>query len=74
MLFDIAYYTAVSHNKNAHLRKFIGIEGASPTYFGFVGSKDYTSFDLIDKIQEKIERTKYQSVTESCFEIYQLKN
>ncbi len=74
MLFDIAYYTAVSHDKNAHLRKFIAIEGATPTYFGFVGSKDYNSFDIISKIQEKIGSTKDGNGTGCCFEIYQIKN
>ena len=74
MLFDIAYYTAVSHDKVAHLRKFIAIEGATPKYFGFVGSKDYNSFDIISKIQEKIESTKDENETGSCFEIYQVKN
>ena len=74
MLFDIAYYTAVSHDKVAHLRKFIVIEGATPKYLGFVGSKNYNSFDIISKIQEKIESTKDENATGSCFEIYQVKN
>lgn len=74
MLFDIAYYTAVSHDKVAHLRKFVAVEGAIPKYFGFVGSKDYNSFDIISKIQEKIESTKDKNETGSCFEIYQVKN
>ena len=74
MLFDIAYYTAVSHDKVAHLRKFIAIEGATPKYLGFVGSKAYNSFDIISKIQEKMEGTKDESGVGSCFEIYQVKN
>lgn len=74
MLFDIVYYTAVSHDKDARLRKFLAIEGASPKYFGFVGSKDYSSFDIISKIQEKMEGTKDESGVGSCFEIYQVKN
>ncbi|KKN07296.1 hypothetical protein LCGC14_1068510 [marine sediment metagenome] len=74
MLFDIAYYTAVSHDKNAHLRKFIAIIGAIPTYFGYVGSKDYGSFVIINKIQNKIENTKDENGAGSCFEIYHVKN
>jgi len=74
MLFDIAYCTAVSHDKDAHLRKFTVIEGATPKYFGYVGSKDYNSFDITGKIQEKMEGTKDENGTGSCFEIYQVKN
>jgi len=74
LLFDIAYYTAVSHDKDAHLRKFIAIEGVTPTYFGFIGSKDYNSLDIISKIQEKIGSAKDEKGTGSCFEIYQVKN
>ncbi|KKN27158.1 hypothetical protein LCGC14_0867510 [marine sediment metagenome] len=74
MLFDIAYYTAVSHDKDAYLRKFITIEGATPTYFGFVSSKDYNSFDIISKIQEKIKSAGDEKGAGYCFEIYQVYN
>ena len=74
LLFDITYYTAVSHDKDAHLRKFITIEGVTPNYFGYIGSKDYNSFEIISKIQEKIRSTKDENGAGSCFEIYQVKN
>ncbi len=74
LLFDIAYYTAVSHDKVAHLRKFIAIEGISPKYFGYIGSKDFKSSVIINKIQNKIENAKDDKKAGSCFEIYQVTN
>ncbi|KKN47366.1 hypothetical protein LCGC14_0663590 [marine sediment metagenome] len=74
MLFDIVYYTAVSQDKNAHLRKFSVIEGATLKYFGYIGSKDYDMFEIINKIQEKIESSKDKNGAGSCFEVYQIKN
>ena len=74
LLFDIAYYTAVSHDKVAHLRKFIAIEGITPKFFGYIGSKDYGSSVIINKIQNKIENAKDEKGAGSCFEIYQITN
>ena len=74
LLFDIAYYTAVSHDKVAHLRKFIAIEGISPKFFGYIGSKDYKSSVIINKIQNRIENAKGDKKVGSCFEIYQVTN
>ncbi len=55
MLFDIVYYTAVFHDKVAHLRKFFIIEGSIPKYFGYIGSKDYNSIEIIEKSQGKLK-------------------
>ncbi|MHA2010239.1 MAG: hypothetical protein ACXABO_18930 [Promethearchaeota archaeon] len=72
--FDIAYYTAVSHDNDAHLRKFITVEGINPKYFGYFGSKDYSSLQIINKIQGIIESQRDENSSGTCFEIYQVKN
>ncbi len=74
LLFDITYYTAVSHDKDAHLRKFTTIMGASPKYFGYFGSRDYNSLKILEKIQKKIERSEDMKGTGSYFDILQIIN
>jgi len=53
LYFDLAYYTAISHNKDAHLRKFTTILGANPMYFVYVGSENYNVMEFTDMIQER---------------------
>lgn len=74
LLFDIMYYTAVSHDKNGHLRKFTTIDGRSIKYFAYFGSTDYDRVRLIEKIQEKLETVRNENKIGSCFEILQVGN
>lgn len=74
LLFDISYYTAISHDKDAYLRKFSIIEGGTLKCLGYIGSQDFSTSEVIGKIQEKIKSPKYNNRTGSCFEVYQLNN
>jgi len=74
MLFDISYYTAISHDKNAHLRKFSVIDRTTLKFFGYIGSKKYEISEIINKIQKKLERSKDKNRTGFCFEVHQIKN
>ena len=74
LFFDIAYYTAVSHDKDAHLRKFSVFEGVNLRYFGYFGSRDYNSMKLIEKVREKIQRSEEKNRRGSYFEILQVVN
>jgi len=53
LYFDLTYYTAISHDKEAHLRKFTTILGAKPMYFVYVGSENYTVMEFIEMIQQR---------------------
>ncbi len=72
LFFDIAYYTAVSHDKDAHLRKFSVVDGATFRYFGYCGSKNYNSLQLIEKMQDKVEGSKVKHGVGSYFEVSQV--
>jgi len=74
LLFDITYYTAVSHDKNGHLRKITTIDERSIKYFCYFGSKDYNRMSLIEKIQEKLEVVKDKNKNGFYFEILQMGN
>ena len=67
--FDIAYYTAVSNNKNAHFRTFSAFIGSELHYFFYVGSIDYKGIEII----EKIERIKNKNSLGSYFELLAIK-
>ncbi len=72
--FDIAYYTAVSHDKNAHFKSFSTIVGTVIHYFLYVGSKVYNSITILEKIQQKIEISKGEGNPGSYFELISIKN
>lgn len=72
--FDIAYYTAVSHDKDAHLRSFSTIVGTASHYFFYAGSKAYNSMVILEKIQKKIEISKNEENPGSYFELISIKN
>lgn len=74
MFFDIGYYTAVSHDKDGHIRKFSIFDGISLRYYGYFGSRDYNSIELIEKVKEKINTSGDRKDKRSCFEIVQISN
>jgi len=74
ILFDIAYYAAVSKGKGAHLRKFITHDGLMVRYFLYVGSMDITTMEVLGKVNEKILSSKPDDTSKSCFEVIQLIN
>ncbi|MFW9877489.1 MAG: hypothetical protein ACFFG0_30755 [Candidatus Thorarchaeota archaeon] len=65
--FDIAYYTAVGNNKNAHFRTFSTVMGSTLYHFLYVGSIDYDGVEILEKIQNKCEMNGKD--TGSCFEV-----
>lgn len=75
MFFDIAYFTATSRKKQFHFRKFVIIEGCKPRYYLYLGSMDFTSIDVLERIQEMAECSKIdRDAPMSCFEFIQLIN
>ena len=74
LFFDIVYYTSVSHDKDAHLRKFSVFEGVNLRYFGYCGTRDYNSMKLIEKVRERIHVSEEKNLTGSYFEILQVVN
>jgi len=45
------------------------IEGRSIKYLGYIGSKDYSTPEIISKIQEKIASPKNKNGRSFCFEV-----
>ena len=45
LYFDLTYFTATSHQKDTHLRKFISLWGTTPQYFLYCGSKYVSSIE-----------------------------
>jgi len=74
IFFDIAYYTAISRDKGAHLRKFVTYDGLTPKYYLYVGSMDVTTTEVLDKLNEIISNSKPNDASKSCFEVIQLIN
>ncbi len=74
MFFEIAYFTATSRKKQFHFRKFVIIEGCEPRYYFYLGSMDFTSLDVLERIQEMAERSKIGDAPMSCFEFIKLIN
>lgn len=74
ILFDLAYYTAMSHDINGHLKAFSIIDGATIKYYAYFGNSNYNSFDILAKIQQKTHCKSNRTANGSCFEIYQLFN
>ena len=74
LYFDLAYYTGNSHDKDTHIRKFISFLWVAPFYFLYVGSRDYTSLDLLQKVMDlKNKREEYYGIG-SHIEIMQMKD
>ncbi len=74
MFFDITYFTATSRKKQVCFRKFVTIEGCEPRYYLYFGSIDFTTLDILERIQEMAERSKIGDAPMSCFEFIQLIN
>ncbi|MBA7530271.1 hypothetical protein ES705_22474 [subsurface metagenome] len=74
MFFDIAYFTAMSRKKQFHFRKFVIIEECEPRYFLYLGSMDFTSLEVLERIQEIVESSKIGNAPMSYFEFIQLIN
>ena len=74
ILFDIAYYAAISRGRGAHLRKFITYDGLKIKYFLYFGSMDLTTSEVVEKVTEKITNSKPEDNLKSCFEVIQLIN
>lgn len=74
MFFDLAYYNATTHDKDTHLRSFISIIDGAPRFFCYVGSKDYNSLQIIEKIQEKSENYKKKAGMGSFIKLTQVVN
>ncbi len=72
--FDVAYYTSVSHDKDAHLRSFSTLVGTTVHYFLYVGTKAYNSLEIIEEIRKKVEMCKNEVNSGSYFEIISIKN
>jgi len=74
MFFDITYFTATSRKNQVYFRKFVIIEGIEPRYYLYFGSIDFTSLEILERIQEMAERSKIGDAPMSCFEFIQLIN
>ena len=74
VLFDLAYYNATSHDKDTHLRSFTSIIGGAPRFFCYVGSKDYNSLQIIEKLQEKMNNYKEKAGAGSFITLTQVVN
>ena len=74
ILFDIAYYAAISRCKGAYLRKFITYDGLRIKYFLYFGSLDLTTSEIVEIVTEKITNSKPEDTSKSCFEVIQLIN
>lgn len=74
MFFDIAYFTAMSRKNQVYFRKFVTIEGCEPKYYLYLGSIDFTSLEILEKIHEMAERFKIGDALMSCFEFIQIIN
>ncbi len=74
LFFDIAYYTAVSHDKDAHVRKFSAFNDKSLNYYYYLGSRNYNSLQLLEKMEDKCEHSKIRHGIGSYFEISQVFN
>ncbi len=74
LLLEITYYTAVTHDKDAHVRKFTTIDERSIIYFTYCGSVDYERLPLIKKIQNRVNSAKNKKQNGCFFKILQLGN
>lgn len=74
MFFDIAYFTATSYKNQFYFRKFVTIEGCGLRYYLYFGSIDFTTLEILERIQEMAERFKMGDAPMSCFEFIQLIN
>jgi len=69
----LAYYTATTHDKRLAMRKFTAIEGASPTYYIYIGVNDYNVLEILDKIRQKVAHSQAGMKWKgSCFELIQV--
>ena len=69
----LAYYTATTRDKGLAMRKFTTIEGASPTYYIYIGVNDYNVLEIRDKIGQKIAHSEAGMEWKgSCFELLQV--
>ena len=74
MFFDIAYFTTTSRKNQVYFRKFVIIEGCEPKYYLYFGSIDFTTLEVLERIQKMAERSKMGDGPMSCFEFIQLIN
>ena len=74
LFFDIGYYTAVSHDKDAHLRKFSAFNGTTIQFYFYLGSRNYNSLQLLEKMEDKGENSKARHGIGSYFEVSQIFN
>ena len=72
--FDITYYTATSHDKEAHLKTFSTVIGRGIHYYLYFGSRLYHTLEILEKIQEKSNINENRNHTGSYFEVLSIKN
>jgi len=69
----LAYYTARTRNKDLSMRKFTFIENFNPTYYIYVGVKNYNLMEIREKIEQKIAQSEAGVEWKgSCFELIQV--
>lgn len=65
----LAYYIAAIQRKALHLRQFIVESTANPQYYTYLGVKNYSSEDLLQKISKSVE-TLYKDSNRLHYFIY----
>jgi len=61
LFFDLGYYTAISQNKNARIRKFSIFHGTQLFYYYYMGSNDIDITTVPSKIEERLDWLKNRS-------------